>query len=39
MRTWLAILPPLWLAACTGAGLSEKPITADEMPSSSRRRK
>ncbi|HMR34035.1 MAG TPA: hypothetical protein PKA13_23335 [Geminicoccaceae bacterium] len=32
MRTWLAILPPLWLAACTGGGMSEKPITADEMP-------
>ena len=32
MRTWLAILPPLWLAACAGAGMSEKPITADEMP-------
>lgn len=32
MRVWLLVLPILSSAACTGVGMSEKPLTAGEMP-------
>ena len=32
MRAWLFRLPILSLGTCTGAGRSEKPLTAEEMP-------